>query len=358
MEITSIIKVDKIRSIGENQGRNSEVYLAYDPQLGDQVALKEIPISKFNNPDEYFKEAQALYTNRHPRVVPIMYACKDTDYVRLTMPYFSNGSVQNEITVNPLTIKQIIIWGQQFLDGLHYVHLNGFTHYDVKPTNILIANNRSVMLADFGQTRQNDALGTSSIPPLYPVHYAPELLGNTRATKLTDIYQSGVTLYRLANGDYIFKKQLSKYLMPNGSLAPTYTQAISTGKFPDRNYYLPHVPQKLRKVIKKALSVNPANRHQSVMELMNDLGQVSTLLEWQCIRNNNDIKWVKNTMEHMYEIMIKYNQTTKRWHVEGNVIRKLDGLSRKRKAWSNLSDFRTIKQAEKCVTDIFKKMEG
>ncbi|KJR49318.1 Serine/threonine protein kinase [Desulfosporosinus sp. I2] len=358
MEITSVIKVNKIKAIGNNQGRNSEVFLAHDPQLGGNVALKEIPISKFNNPSEYFVEAQTLYANKHPRVVPIMYACQDTGFIRLTMPYFDNGSVQNVINKNPLMVKQVIILGQQFLDGLHFVHLSGYIHFDIKPTNILIGNDGSAMLADFGQTRPTDVLGTASIPPLYPVHIAPEILGSSRATKLTDIYQCGLTLYRLCNGEQVFRGQLNNYISPLGIFTPEYVKAILTGKFPNRSYFLPHVPNKLKSVIKKALAVDPAKRHQSVVELMNDLGQVATLLDWQYTMDNNGIKWVKNNIEHMYQIMILYNKSNKLWYVEGNVIRNSDGLSRNRKAWTSLSGFRTCKQAEAFVRNIFNKMEG
>lgn len=355
MEITSIIKADKISLIGNNQGRNSEVYLAHDPQLGGYIALKEIPLTKFNSPTDYFSEARTLYANKHPRVVPIMYACQDCDFVRLTMPFYKNGSVQNIIEHNPLTVNQIITWGQQFLDGLNFVHINGFVHFDIKPTNILISDDGSVMLADFGQTRFIDFLGTALIPPLYPAHVAPEIFGNTRTTKLTDIYQCGVTLYRLCNGDRVYKQQFFKYVDSLGNLVPEYAEAIKMGKFPNRNYFLPHIPKKLKKIIKKALNIDPSKRHQTVLELMNDLGRVSNLLEWKYIYQDNIIKWIKNTVEYTYEIMLSYRKENKLWFVYGRTIRKIDNTSRNRNSWTSKGGFRTLKQAEKFVSDIFEE---
>ncbi len=56
---------------------------------------------------------------------------------------------------------------------------------------------------------------------------------------------------------------------------------IANGSFPDRTFFLPHIPKKLRKVIVKALSVDPNDRHPNVLSLMNELAAVDEMLNWK-----------------------------------------------------------------------------
>lgn len=141
MEIVSRISADIIREIGIGQGRNSKVYLAYDPQIDDYIAIKEIDERTLrNSPGDYFREARVLYRNRSPRVVQVQYAAYDNGKIRIAMPYYRKGSLDNILNNNPLTIREVVKYGQQFLNGVHYVHTNRFIHFDIKPSNILIQN--------------------------------------------------------------------------------------------------------------------------------------------------------------------------------------------------------------------------
>lgn len=168
MQVMSQISATLVRQIGVGEGRNSEVFLAFDTQLNGHVALKQVPVSSFGNPTEYFREAGTLYANKHPRVLPVMYACHDSDYVRIAMPYYSNGSVNGLIATGSLTTRMVIEYGQNLLSGLHHVHSRGFVHFDVKPSNLLICDDRTVVLSDFGQSRMADARGGS--------HYTTSIL--------------------------------------------------------------------------------------------------------------------------------------------------------------------------------------
>lgn len=353
MQITSTLNADILRPIGSNQGRNSEVFLAFDPQLNGEIALKEIPIQNFTHFDEYFLEAQRYYANKHPRVVPVLYACKDSQKIRISMPYFRNGSMQDYIDKVPLTTRKVIEWSQQFLSGLHHVHSNGYIHFDLKPTNILIADDGSAMITDFGQSREMNHLGVAQNPPLYMWHLAPETLQTTSSTIHTDIYQSGLTLYRMCNGDPFFQSQRS-----NITHSLILRESVINGIFPNRNKFLPHVPNRLKRIIRKALSKDPANRYQTALELANALGQVSELLDWQYEKKQNGARWHYKNIEHMYEIVLLYNQPDKRWYVEGTTTKNTPSSSpRRRNAWCG-GPFRTELQAERFVARIFKEMEG
>ncbi|WP_019123724.1 serine/threonine-protein kinase [Brevibacillus massiliensis] len=359
MKVISKIEVEKLQRIGADQGRNSRVYLAYDPQLNGTIALKEISVAELEErQEEFFAEAQRLYANKHPRVAPILYACKDDQFIRMAMPYFKNGSLQDILEKQPLTTRKIIEWSQQFLTGLHYVHINGFIHFDVKPTNLLIHDDGSLMLTDFGQTRETDEMGVANNPRIYTWHRAPEQLIQRRSTLLSDIYQAGLTLYRMCNGEKYLDAQKSKYLTPEGFFDKfAFIPALQEGKFPDRQKFLPHVPSRLRRVIRKSLNVDPASRYQTALELALALGQVSELLDWQYEETEIGVKWTENTITHQNEIEILFNDKDNKWHVQGRVVNLANFSSRKKSAWCG-GPFRSFKLAEKYVDGLFREMEG
>jgi serine/threonine protein kinase len=130
-------------------------------------------------------------------------------------------------------------------------------------------------VADFGQARNIGPGGTVKAPPLYYKTFPPEVLQSGLAVVQSDIYQIGVLLYRAANGEAFFADQLSKY--------PTDLQmknAILKGKFPDRQEFLPHVPGGLRRLIRKAMKVNPTDRFDSATSIADALGRISVQRDW------------------------------------------------------------------------------
>ena len=77
------------------------------------------------------------------------------------------------------------------------------------------------------------------------------------------------------NGEHAWSTQLR-------AATANIVDAIKRGRFPNRKYFLPHVPERLRRAIRKALSVDPKERHQTAVELADDLGHVAPALDWVC----------------------------------------------------------------------------
>lgn len=349
MNIVSVVNATKLARIGQGQGLNSEVFLCHDPQLNGEIVIKEIPITKFSNPSDYFKEASALYANKHSMVVPVMYACQDASTVRVAMPYYKNGTLEDLINRTYLTIREIINISEQFLHGLHHIHSNGYIHFDIKPTNILFSHDHTPLVSDFGQSRLTNNLGVGPVPPLYPGHIIPEAFVSTHTTKQSDIYQVGLTLYRMCNGNSHFKNQFSLHIQND------FKNALLNGTFPDRNSFLPHVPLKLRRIIKKCLDVTPANRYQTCLELSNELVTIDKLLDWRYIPQTNGGKWVNETLSHEEIIELNLNSQVS-WDVIGIKRRKSDGFTRTNNKQTQLG-FSTLKKAEAFVYKLFRDME-
>jgi serine/threonine protein kinase len=252
---------------------NSKVYLADDSQLGGEVAAKEIDKLRFPNPTGYFDEAQKMFAVAHENVIAIQYACETPTTISLVMPYYQNGSLADRIKDRPLQLSDVQRVTQGVLAGLAHIHLRGYIHFDVKPSNVLFSDVDKPMVADFGQSREISATGVVTMPPLYKNAQPPETITTGTATALADIYHVGLLMYRALNGNPFFTCQLPAH--------PVILRGqIAKGKCPDRKRFMPHVPSRLRTLVRKALRVQPTERFQTATEMADALSRVSLVLDW------------------------------------------------------------------------------
>ncbi len=300
---TANLNFDTLREIGQD-GKNSQVYLALDKQLDAEIVIKKIDKKTFGNSAEFYAEAKKLYNSEHQNVVQIKYACEDSDYIYLAMPYYSKGSLKTLINSRFLTAREIIRYGIQFLSGLNNIHIKKLIHFDIKPDNILISDSNEAMVSDFGLTKHMNIMGVSRSDGFYMKHIPPEAFAQTEHTMLYDIYNSGLTLYRMCNGNDNFNSQLSKY-----HNISEFKNAVLNGEFPNRNSYLPHIPKMLRKIINKALSVDQTMRHQTILELTNELAIIpnSQNLDWQCTRFNDRDEWRLDCNDKYFSVTFTWN---------------------------------------------------
>lgn len=163
------------------------------------------------------------------------------------------------------------------------------------------------------------------------------------------MYQVGLTLYRMCNGNKFYYSQVpsNQYELQN---------LICSGKFPMRDKFLPHIPRKLRRIIRKLLMVDPQMRYQTILDLQIELGQVDKLLDWKYQEINDEILWSRHNESNIHEIKIKPHEK-KSWLVEGVTVRKTDGYRRRCQQWCG-GPFRTRGQAVKHIEGIFRTMKG
>src|SRR5690242_1042201 len=253
LEVLAEIRYQQTGLIGSGAGMNSTVYRAYDPYLERNLAVKVVRKVKFgNNFADYCNEARAMFAAVHPNIVQVEYICETADDVHLALPLFENGSLKDRIEKHPLGVNDLLRVAQGILDGLGRIHASGFLHLDLKPANILFDDADRPLIGDFGQSRKMSAAGTVSYPPTYKWTMAPETITHHVATRESDIYQIGTLLYRAVNGEAIYKSQKSA-IANDAALG----KLISRGRFPDARFFLPHVPKRLRSLIRKALRVEP-----------------------------------------------------------------------------------------------------
>ncbi len=157
------------------------------------------------------------------------------------------------------------------------------------------------MLSDFGLAKQ--MLGGVAHPgKFYTSMVPPEVLAGHSKFDLTyDIYQIGLTLYRMCVGNEEFNRQFQTYTNQTD-----FIRDVRAGTFPDRKRFPPHVPARLRTVIKKCLKVDPAERYQSAIEVANALATVDgPEMDWQLTEVSGTRTWAKN--EGGTEIKLQVN---------------------------------------------------
>ena len=285
--VSANINFEQIRKIGNSEGRNSSVYLARDIQLEGEFAVKEVKESTIKmNRQDYFQEARILYSNRHVNIMPIQYACKKDDSVYFAMPYYKNGSLASMMEEKYLTVGEILRYSLDILTGLNYIHSNGFVHLDLKPSNILIDDTGRAVITDFGLSQSLDENGLTNQNRVYSKLYQePEMFIINKRTIQSDIYQFGITLYRMCNGINILRKQITTNVGDMSKLE----EFIKKGLIPDRKSYLPHIPNKLVKVVNKCISIDTSKRYDNVIEIMNDLSDIDENLNWKFIKTDGEI---------------------------------------------------------------------
>ncbi|WP_302141541.1 serine/threonine-protein kinase [Halomonas alkalicola] len=254
-------------------GYFGEVWRAVDLGLNSECAVKCIPPDKVLNKSNFYQEAQVLKAAEHENIVAVTEAGSLSDgRVYVVMELLPNGSLEDEAKGGyvPLSrAKRLMI---DVLRGLKHAHDCNIVHRDIKPANIMIGNNNEGKLSDFGLALPDlDLLDISAVKGYqYILHLAPEVEKFSQHTALADIYACGVTLYRLVNGD--------SYLP---SVTPSEARRLATkGEFPDRSYYRGFVPAAFKKVINRAMEVDPAARYQSAEEMRRALEKVQISVDW------------------------------------------------------------------------------
>ena len=301
--------------------------------------------TRFTNSSEYYEESKKLYLSSHNNIAKVSYACSDDEYIYIAMPYYKNGSLKSLITKRNLSIREIIRYSIQFLSGLHHIHSKGLIHFDIKPDNIMISDSNEALLSDFGLAKAMNDFGLANPTSLYEKQIAPEAFQSTKKTLHYDIYLSGITLYRLLNGEKHFENQLSKY-----NNIESFMNDVISGKFPNRKDYLAHIPIKLQKIVNKAIDIDISKRYNNVLELMNDLGDVDENLDWVY----SEKEWLCNKGNHTYKIVIN-DDNPKSISIDTTKINNITGIGTKEKksTFKNLNE----KNISSKIKGVFKSYE-
>ncbi|GBC02079.1 hypothetical protein RclHR1_04440009 [Rhizophagus clarus] len=196
-------------------GASAIVYGAIYKPLNKKVAVKMIDLDFFerNQIDEVRRETQLMSLSKHANVLRVYGSFVNESKLFIVTPYMSAGSCSDIMkTAHPDGFEESIIATilKQALQGLDYLHKNGHIHRDVKAGNLLVDNDGSVLLADFGVssslTENGDRKGIRRTFVGTPCWMAPEVMEHAGYDYKADIWSFGITALELATGNAPFAK--------------------------------------------------------------------------------------------------------------------------------------------------------
>ena len=195
-------RFDIVRELG--RGAQSVVYLARDPQLQREIAIKTV---HFTQPDPaknkvLLAEARAVSQLRHPNLVPIFEAGEEDGDLYLVFEYVAGKTLERLIhDAGKLPAIQAVTLIAQVLDALGEAHRHGIVHRDLKPSNILIDERGNARVMDFGIAAHIEAkeLGAQEFTGT-PAYMAPEYILSYSVTPQTDVFAAGLVLFEMLYG--------------------------------------------------------------------------------------------------------------------------------------------------------------
>ena len=239
-------------------GGMGTVYRALDDRLDRDVAIKIIHLHLVDDPElkaRFVSEARAASKVEHANVCTVF----EVDETPMGQPFIvmalSKGMrLDAYVAERPLTVRAVIDIAQQLSAALGAVHAAGIVHRDLKPANVLIDNDGTIKLIDFGiskfhnlsYTQTNQLLGTMA-------YMAPELFGGATASEQSDMWALGVVLYEMIAGVNPFQGQNSADTM----------EKILSQPVAELTNRVPNIPQELERLIASCLSVESAKRPSS-----------------------------------------------------------------------------------------------
>ena len=250
-------------------GGMATVWLGYDTILDRQVAIKTFKIDA-NDEDavkRFNREAKAVTSLSHPNIVSIYDVENEGEFYYLILEYVKGMTLKDYMIKNPrIPIETIVHIAKQIASGLSHAHQNGIIHRDIKPQNILMNDNLTCKITDFGIARAyGDTTLTQTNQMLGTVYYlSPEQARGNVATAQSDIYSLGILIFEMITGQIPFK----------GESAVAIALKHLQEELPDIDKYRENVPQSVKNIVLKATMKNPNERYISSKELFEDLSTV------------------------------------------------------------------------------------
>ena len=257
-----------VRKLGE--GATSEVFLCQDPFRGREVAVKRIFPESLRDPVRgrlfrklFFTEASLAGKLDHPHIVQIYDAGIGEDSGYIVMEFVSGGTMERYCNPdNLLPVEQIVDIIFKCARALAYAHMQGVTHRDIKPGNVLFASAPTdVRISDFGlalnvgqETTQITGVGS-------PAYMSPEQIREELVDHRTDLYSLGVVMYQMLAGRLPFQ----------GSNKFSMIYQITQFDPPPPSSHRHEIPESLDRIVRRAMHKDAAARYHSGDEFADDL---------------------------------------------------------------------------------------
>src|SRR5881296_3235120 len=287
-EVDSLLAQDSVPAIGTQvgayrieatlgQGGMGVVYRALDTKLNRRVAVKFLSneIADATARRRFQREAQMASSLNHPHILTVHDAGEWGGRQYLVTEWVDGGTLADWARAEKRTWRQVVEILAGVADGLAAAHQAGILHRDIKPANILVAKNGYAKLADFGLAKLEERIDPSDPTRTLPEnptgpgmirgtipYMSPEQASGRALDARSDIFSFGVVLYELLAGKRPFTGATDLEVLQtilHGTMAPLGEE----------------LPSGLRMAVEKALEKDPAERYQSMREMVVDLRRLT-----------------------------------------------------------------------------------
>ncbi len=257
-----------VRKLGE--GATSEVFLCQDPFRNRQVAVKRIFPESLRDPTRgrlfrklFFTEASLAGKLDHPHIAQIYDAGIGDESGYIVMEYVPGGTMEAFCAPDKLLpIEQTVEIIFKCARALAYAHMQGVTHRDIKPGNLLYASAPTdVRIGDFGLALNVGAETTQITGVGSPAYMSPEQIREELVDHRTDLYSLGVVMYQMLSGKLHF----------HGSNKFSMIYQITQQDPPPPSSHRREVPEALDRIVRRAMHKEAASRYHSGDEFAEEL---------------------------------------------------------------------------------------
>ncbi|HLA96763.1 MAG TPA: protein kinase, partial [Pyrinomonadaceae bacterium] len=268
-----------VRKIGE--GGMGEVFLAEDPKLNRQIAVKILSADFASDSDRMMRfvhEAISASALNHPNIITIYEINDDNDIPFIAMEFVEGETLGRRMKASPLAVHETLDVAIQIATALAAAHEASVVHRDIKPDNMILRPDGLVKVLDFGLAKQVERTSGADFEArtMHNVHTHPGLVMGTVAYmspeqargKLvdarSDIFSFGSMLYQMVSGRLPFIGENDVDVV--GSILHKEPRPLSQSARP--------IPHDVELLIKKSLRKNRDERYQTMRELLADLKEI------------------------------------------------------------------------------------
>lgn len=226
--------------------------------LREEYASNEEFVRRFKN------ESKAIAALNHPNIVKVYDVSFSDKMQSIVMEYIDGITLKDYIDQQKIIRwKEAVHFTVQILRALQHAHDKGIVHRDIKPQNIMLLQDGTIKVMDFGIARfARSQIATITDKAIGSVHYiSPEQARGEKTDEKTDLYSVGVMLFEMLTGQLPFTA--------DSAVSVAIQQIQSKPKRPRE--LNPSIPEGLEQITIKAMQKDPARRYQSAAEMLRDI---------------------------------------------------------------------------------------
>jgi ActR/RegA family two-component response regulator/predicted Ser/Thr protein kinase len=242
----------------------SSVFLARSERLRRNVVLKVMNLGtsprELDDAERFQREYEIISSIAHRAIAEIYDFGTLPEYKYLAMEYIPCGDLRDRLR-NPLSIDESLYYLRSIAEALRVIHVFGILHRDLKPANVMLREDNSPVLIDFGLARRSmedaDTTGAGQVLGS-PYYISPEQSQGQRVDARTDLYSLGVMFYEMLTGERPYNGRSAMSIMAQhaGSPVPILPANVAMQQV----------------LLDRLMAKRPEERYASADELLADLG--------------------------------------------------------------------------------------